>query len=102
MCWLCGEQLNKVRPYDHYKDGHKGGGTNNGESRCVVYGDPDWAKKSEKSAQEEAEKALEEYLQQNPELREVMDSRRDILKRTLSHHLNNEPDNQKKRRSKNK
>ncbi|CAK9061080.1 unnamed protein product [Durusdinium trenchii] len=42
-CYLCGQELDKKRPYDHYKDGHLGGGTNDSSSKCIVYGTPKWA-----------------------------------------------------------
>ena len=29
-------ELDKKRPYDHYKDGHVGGGTNAKDSKCIV------------------------------------------------------------------
>eukprot|EP00931_Biecheleriopsis_adriatica_P052984 TRINITY_DN30921_c0_g1_i1.p1 TRINITY_DN30921_c0_g1~~TRINITY_DN30921_c0_g1_i1.p1 ORF type:complete len:559 (-),score=100.35 TRINITY_DN30921_c0_g1_i1:63-1679(-) len=70
-CYLCGKELDKKRPYDHYKDGHLGGGKNAANSKCVVYGIPEWAKKEEQDLQEEAHKALEQYLKENPDLQEV-------------------------------
>lgn len=45
FCYLCGEKIDKHRPYDHFKDGITAGGKNNRESRCVVVGTPAWAKK---------------------------------------------------------
>mmetsp|Transcript_3903 Transcript_3903/g.9470 ORF Transcript_3903/g.9470 Transcript_3903/m.9470 type:complete len:611 (+) Transcript_3903:54-1886(+) len=84
-CYLCGKQIDKKRPYDHYKDGSQGGGTNDKNSRCVVYGTPAWARKPEEQAIAEAEAALEDYIKENPELRSIMEQRGDVLKRTLSH-----------------
>merc|ERR1719272_2739156 len=65
-CYLCGEKINPTRPYDHYKDGSKGGGTDNKKSGCTTYGTPAWAEKSELQARVAAEKAMEEYLEENP------------------------------------
>lgn len=84
-CYLCGEKINASKPYDHYKDGSQGGGANNSISRCTVYGVPAWAKKAEETARAEADKALEAYLKENPELQDIMHKRQDVLKRTLSH-----------------
>ncbi|CAE8674833.1 unnamed protein product [Polarella glacialis] len=56
-CYLCGQEMDKKRPYDHYKDGSQGGGINAQDSRCVVYGTPAWAQKSEAAIREEAEEA---------------------------------------------
>lgn len=84
-CYLCGEKINASKPYDHYKDGSEGGGKNDATSRCTVYGVPAWAKKAAETARAEADKALEEYLKDNPELQDIMHKRQDVLKRTLSH-----------------
>eukprot|EP00930_Biecheleria_cincta_P029871 TRINITY_DN20729_c0_g1_i1.p1 TRINITY_DN20729_c0_g1~~TRINITY_DN20729_c0_g1_i1.p1 ORF type:complete len:511 (+),score=91.28 TRINITY_DN20729_c0_g1_i1:72-1604(+) len=70
-CFLCGEELDKNRPYDHFKDGHLGGGRDKSGSRCVVYGTPAWAQKSTAQLKEDAERALDQYLKDNPELEEV-------------------------------
>lgn len=70
-CYLCGMELDKKRPYDHYKDGHVGGGTNAKDSKCIVYGTPSWAENTPEKQKEEAEKALKQYLQEHPELQEV-------------------------------
>lgn len=70
-CFLCGERLNPQRSYDHFKDGHLGGGQDKAGSRCVVYGTPAWAQKTPKQLQEESERALDQYLKDNPELEEV-------------------------------
>ncbi|CAJ1354786.1 unnamed protein product [Effrenium voratum] len=70
-CYLCGTELDKKRPYDHYKDGHLGGGKNDSNSRCIVYGTPKWAEASGKKQREDAEKALQQYLKENPDLQEV-------------------------------
>ena len=70
-CYLCGMELDKKRPYDHYKDGHLGGGTNDSSSKCIVYGTPAWAETTANKQREEAEKALKQYLADHPELQEV-------------------------------
>merc|ERR550532_1017196 len=85
FCWLCGERVNAVRPYDHYKDGSEGGGTDNQSSRCKVWGEPAWYKKAKETAREDADRALQEYLNDNPELKEIMQRRAHVFKRTLGH-----------------
>merc|ERR1712008_130720 len=60
-----------ARPYDHYKDGHVGGGKDGKKSRCTVYGTPEWANNSEAQARQATELALQEYLRENPELAEA-------------------------------
>jgi len=85
-CYLCGKQVDKKRGYDHFKDGHVGGGKDNESSRCTVYNTPAWARPNSKEAQAEAEKALQEYLKDDPELQEIMEGKgKDVVKRTLSH-----------------
>merc|ERR1719421_153652 len=69
FCYLCGEAINARRPYDHFKDGHLGGGKDSAASRCTVYGTPDWAQRSASDARDKAKAALQEYLKSNPELR---------------------------------
>lgn len=71
-CYLCGQMVDKERPYDHYSNGSSAGGVNNRASRCTVYGIPKWAEKSHAKAEMEANKALEEYLEQNPELQDLI------------------------------
>lgn len=72
FCYLCGQRLDKKRPYDHYKDGHVGGGKDSGQSKCTVYGTPAWAKKSAAEHKEDARRSLADYLQDNPELRDIV------------------------------
>ncbi|CAE7237164.1 RNF216 [Symbiodinium natans] len=71
-CYLCGAELDKKRPYDHYKDGHLGGGKNDTSSRCIVYGTPAWSEKTAKQKQQETEEALKQYLKENPELQDIV------------------------------
>lgn len=71
FCYLCGVEIDKARPYDHFKDGSKGGGTNAEKSQCVVFGIPDWAKASDTSRKRKAETALQEYLEAHPELQDL-------------------------------
>merc|ERR1712032_1755595 len=84
-CYLCGQRIDANRPYDHYKDGQKGGGKDNEDSKCVVYGTPAWAKKSEADALAEAQTALQKYLEDNPELQGLMDVSEGLGKRSLAH-----------------
>lgn len=84
-CYLCGKEIDKKRPYDHFKDGHQGGGTNAKDSTCTEYGTPAWAKKSYAEVRAEADAALEKYLTQNPDLQGIMQDRRGVQKRALSH-----------------
>lgn len=88
-CWLCGEEIDKTRPYDHYKDGHVGGGKDAKDSRCIVYGTPAWAKKTEEQVRAEADEALKEYLKASPEIHQIVQNRADVLKRTRWSHVSN-------------
>lgn len=68
MCYLCGVVLDSARPYDHFRDGAQGGGTNAEASQCTVYGEPTWAKRSAQAVRSKTEAALQEYLRAHPEL----------------------------------
>lgn len=70
MCYLCGTILDSKRPYDHFKDGSRGGGTNSKDSSCTIYGEPAWAKakKSAQAARSQTEESLRAFLAANPEL----------------------------------
>lgn len=93
-CYLCGETINKARPYDHYVDGSRGGGRNNKKSQCTVYGTPEWALLSEAKAKKEANKALDEYLKQNPDLQDLVN--KPAVKRKLDVLLG--PENQRRQK----
>lgn len=83
FCYLCGEVLDKERPYDHFADGGQGGGINNSRSRCIVFGSPAWAIRSADAAKLRAEQALEQYLQAHPELQNLGGERLRNIKRRV-------------------
>jgi TRIAD3 protein (E3 ubiquitin-protein ligase RNF216) len=95
FCYLCGELLDNKRCYDHFADGHIGGGVDKKNSRCTVYGTPSWAKQSASAVKDRAEKALQEYLAAHPELQGLGGERIRNIKRSVG--LTDEPTPSRKR-----
>jgi len=98
-CYLCGQELDKKRPYDHYKDGHLGGGKNDDSSKCIVYGTPAWAEKTAKQRQQETEEALKQYLKENPELKEIAAGSSEAKKKRLKQLMQTTPEKRNRGKS---
>ena len=71
------------RPYDHFKDGHVGGGVDLENSRCTVFGAPSWATKPANAARGQVDAALQKYLEEHPELEGLGGDRLQKIKRSI-------------------